>query len=186
VIHELEEYRRQCEAREKEAAHLVAGLSVKQLAWREGPRTWSVAECLNHLNVAGNASVSGIRAALVDARARGLLADGPFRHSLIGRCFIRLMDAPPRIRFSAPKAYRPAWDLPAPEIIEGFVRLQRDLVRVLEDADGIDLARVKVRNPVSNRFRMSLGQEFALTAAHERRHLWRPVACGSFAKRPDA
>jgi hypothetical protein len=31
---------------------------------------------------------------------------------------------------------------------------------------------VKVANPVSTWFRMTLGQEFALTAAHERRHLW--------------
>jgi hypothetical protein len=43
---------------------------------------------------------------------------------------------------------------------------------VLEEANGVDLARVKVSNPVSNWFKLSLGQELALTAAHERRHLW--------------
>jgi hypothetical protein len=31
---------------------------------------------------------------------------------------------------------------------------------------------VKVANPVSSWFTMTLGQELALTAAHERRHLW--------------
>ena len=48
-------------------------------------------------------------------------------------------------------------------------------MRVIEEADGIDLASVKVNNPVSRWFKLSLGQELAFTAAHERRHLWQAV-----------
>ena len=40
-----------------------------------------------------------------------------------------------------------------------------------DEANGIDLAAVKVDNPVSRWFKLSLGQELAFTAAHERRHL---------------
>ena len=60
----------------------------------------------------------------------------------------------------------------ASEAAAGFFRLQHELFRALHEANGIDLARVKVANPVSKWFKMSLGQEFGLTAAHERRHLW--------------
>jgi hypothetical protein len=82
------------------------------------------------------------------------------------------MDAPPPIKFKAPKAYRPAPDLSASDIVNGFFALQQDFARALVEADGIDLSRVKVDNPVTRWFRLSLGQEFALTMAHERRHVW--------------
>ena len=37
---------------------------------------------------------------------------------------------------------------------------------------GSDRSRTKVSNAVSRWFRLSLGQELAFDAAHERRHLW--------------
>ena len=172
LVPELQAYYRQFAAIEQDARLLLDGLTEVQLTWREEATTWSVADCLNHLVVTGHQSLRHIRGAVVKARAGGLFGSGPFRHSALRNWFIRLMDAPPTIKFKAPKAYRPALDLPASEIVAGFFLLQDELIRALEEANGIDLARVKVGNPVTPWFKMSLGQEFAFTAAHERRHLW--------------
>lgn len=48
--------------------------------------------------------------------------------------------------------------------------MQSDLIGRIERADGLDLAAVRKRmhRPVW----LTLGQWFAFTAAHERRHLW--------------
>ena len=172
LVPELQEYLRQFAAIEREAEILLEGLTTAQLMWREKAESWSVAECFNHLVVTGHQSLHNIRRAIVKARRRGWVGKGPFRHGAIGNLFIRLMDAPPRIQFKVPEAYRPAPDLPVSEIKDRFFLLQHELKLVLEDANGVDLARVKVSNPVSNWFKLSLGQELALTAAHERRHLW--------------
>ena len=169
---ELQGYDRQFSAIREGAEQLLDGLTERQLAWHEGVGAWSIVDCLNHLAVTGNESLSRIRSAIVDARSHGLLGTGPFRHTIAGNVLIRLMDAPPRLRFKAPKAYRPLRDVSVSEILATFFLLQDELARVLRDANGLDLARVKVTNPVTNWFKMSLGQEFAFTAAHERRHLW--------------
>ena len=169
---ELLEYSRQLAAIKRDAELLLEGLTEDQLTWREQARTWSIADCLNHLLVTGNESLPNIRRTMTEARSRRLLGRGPFRQGVLGNWFIRLMDAPPKIKFKAPHAYRPAFDLPVSEIVAGFFVLQDELIQALEEADGIDLARAKVSNPVSQWFKMSLGQEFALTVAHERRHLW--------------
>jgi hypothetical protein len=50
--------------------------------------------------------------------------------------------------------------------------LQEEFLLCIEAANGIDLSRTKVNNPVTRWFRLSLGQELAFNAAHERRHLW--------------
>jgi DinB family protein len=169
---ELREYDRQFEALERDARRLVDGLSERALVWHEAAGTWSIGDCLDHLSVTGKQSLSHIRSAIAEARSRGLLGAGPFRHPVTGRVLIRLMDAPPRMRFKAPRAYRPMRDAPVSEILTAFFLLQSELIHALSEANGVDLARVKVANPVSTWFRMTLGQEFALTAAHERRHLW--------------
>ena len=172
LVPELQEYARQFAAITRDAEVVLQGLTEAQLMWREHAGTWSVADCLNHLVVTGNHSLSHIRSAMVDARSRGLLGRGPFRHGVLGNWLVRLMDAPPRMKFKVPKAYRPAPDVSVSHIVSTFFLLQHGLIRALEEADGVDLARAKVGNPVSRWFKLSLGQEFALTAAHERRHLW--------------
>ena len=169
---DLREYRRQFEAVTCDAELLLDALTERQLAWREKAGVWSMADCLDHLVVTGNQSLPRIRDAMSEARSRGLLGRGPFRYGKLGNWFVRVMDAPPTIRFRAPRAYRPSMDLPVSEVVARFFRLQRDLISASDEADGIDLTAVRVSNPVSRWFRMSLGQEFALTGAHERRHLW--------------
>jgi hypothetical protein len=172
LVPELRGYYRQFVAIEQDAKALLDGLSEEQLKWRETARTWSVADCLNHLVATGSQSLRHIRSAVAEARAAGLFAQGPLRHGVLGTWFVRLMDAPPPLKFKAPKAYRPVPDQSVVQIVDGFFLLQHDLFRALHDANGIDLVRVKVSNPVSTWFRLSLGHEFAFTAAHERRHLW--------------
>jgi hypothetical protein len=172
LVPELQEYDHQFKRIRLDAAALLDDLSERQLEWHERVGSWSIGDCLNHLVETGSQSLSHMRNAVAAARARGLLRAGPFRHPLAGKVLILLMDAPPRVRFKAPKAYRPRVDVPVSEVVEAFWRLQDGLAQALREANGVDLARVKVDNPVSSWFRLTLGQEFALTAAHERRHLW--------------
>lgn len=129
-------------------------------------------DCLDHLIVSGRHSLSYVAEALEMGRARGLLKPGPFRYGLFERWFVWLLEPPARIKLAAPRAYRPSSKRPGTLLVEDFLHLQRDLRKSLRTAHGLDLARVKVRNPVSRWVKFSLGQEFALTLAHERRHLW--------------
>ena len=169
---ELEKYDRQIEALKCDAHRLLESLTDAQLVWRPSAGSWSIADCLDHLVVTGNESLPRIRTAISEARSRQVFSNDSFRRSVLGGLLIRSMDAPPRIKFKAPRAYAPVLDLPVAEIVEKFFLLQDELQTELRAAEGIDLMRVKVTNPVSKWWKLSLGEEFALAAAHERRHLW--------------
>lgn len=110
--------------------------------------------------------------ALNEARVKGLLSQGPFRYGMIERWFVRQMEPRARMSFKAPKAYLPSKDRLPCEIVPSFYALQEEFLLCIEAANGIDLSRTKVNNAVSRWFRLSLGQELAFNAAHERRHLW--------------
>jgi hypothetical protein len=169
---ELQQYAGEFAAVRRDAERLVDNLTEAQIDWRENEASWSIGDCLNHLAVTGTLSVVHIRSAIAETRARGLLGSGPFSHPVPGRLLIWLMDAPPRIRFRAPKPYRPLAGCSVPQVLSAFFALQDDVMRVLREANGVDLASVKVVNPVTSWLRLTIGQELAFTAAHERRHLW--------------
>lgn len=158
----------------RDAAHaLLDGLTPAQLAWRPRPDRWSILECVEHLRVTGSELYHPKMAeAIRDARANGRMGTGPFRHGLIGRWFARSMEPPPRLRIKTSPALLPPADLDADATLTGFFGLQDRWIELAAEADGLDLAGIRLRSPVAPVLRFSLGDCFAINAAHERRHLW--------------
>ena len=56
--------------------------------------------------------------------------------------------------------------------MDEFTRLQERLIALVQDSNGLDLARPKVPSPAQKVLKLDLGQWFALTAGHKERHLW--------------
>ncbi len=168
---EIRDYLRQFEEATNNAEHVVAALTDEQLRWKPAPERWSIAECFSHLNVTADKYYPPIDKSMRLARERGLLGHGPFRHGFLINKFIRMMEPPPRRSFKAPRPFTPRSRAVEDEI-PNFLSHQEAIMRRVREATGLDLARVKIVSPVSRLLRMSLGQSFALLAAHERRHLW--------------
>jgi hypothetical protein len=172
VDSELADYRRQFEAVLADGRDLVARYRDRQLVWRPSPKRWSVAECLNHLNVTATKYLPRIDAMIAQARAEGLTGHGRFRHPFVGNWFIRMMEPPPRRRFRVPGVFAPLPDQPAASLLPEFLRLRGELLERIRESDGLDLAAVKMASPAARFFTLTLGQCFGALAAHDRRHLW--------------
>ena len=160
------------EAAKKAARELVAGIGDRAFNWRRAPGTWSMAECLDHLNLTGRKYLRVLDRAIEDGRARNVVGRGPFRYGLLESWAVRTMDAPPMFRIKAPRAFLPASEGRVMESLATFLALQEEFQKALARADGLDLRRVKARSPVSRHLKFSLGQAFAGISAHQRRHLW--------------
>jgi hypothetical protein len=154
---------------------VVADLTDEQFNWNAEPGRWSMAQCLDHLCVTGAQILPRMDQGIERARARQWFSSGPFRYGRLGNWFVRANSAterPPRRRFKAPQLYAPSAEPPLSEVVPVFLQLQEELISRLHDANGLDLARVKVSSPVSRLVRLSLGQWFTLVAGHQERHLW--------------
>lgn len=165
-------YRRQLEAVLADAESLAGGLSDAQLAWRPASSRWSIADCLNHVNVTLSKYLPRIDAMLAQGLAEGLTGRGPFRHPFVGNWFIRMMEPPPRRKLRVPGVFAPLPDQPPASLLPEFSRLRRLLLAQVAEADGLDLAAVQTSSPAARYFTLTLGQCFAALAAHDRRHLW--------------
>jgi hypothetical protein len=169
---ELADDLRQIEAIKAEARALVAALSEDQLNRRPGPKRWSVAQCLHHLN-AIRTILPAIDRTIEAAERRGLRSPGPFRYGWFARWSVRAMEPPPRFRMRTVTKLLPR-DTPlrAGDVLSEFLELREKLGERVRRSDGLDLKRAVVVSPVNRLVRLPLGAYFAFLLAHDRRHLW--------------
>jgi DinB superfamily len=172
VLAELETYGDQLLSIRQDAAGLMSGLTDVQFNWQPEPGRWSMAGCFDHLNLsAAHLFIPSIDAAIARARARGLTSQGPFAYSAFERWLVKNNDAPPRMRFKAPKRFHPPSKRSVGEVRAEFLRWQDELSRRLRDADGLDLRRATYKSPIPF-VKWSLGGFFQMMLAHERRHVF--------------
>jgi hypothetical protein len=169
---DVDDYRIQFERLAGEADALVAPLTEVQFNWSPATGRWSVAECIDHLNVTARLYLPRIDEAIAEAIRRGLYGDGPYTHDLLGRLFVLSMEPPAKIKVKAPESFRPGARRARSEIMAAFRAYQVQFVDRLRQANGLDLRRAKVHSPASSWIKVSLNSGFALMVAHERRHLW--------------
>jgi hypothetical protein len=170
LVEELRDYHEQLENIKEDALELTAPLEDAQFNWRPTPRKWSISECLSHLNVANGLDVPQLSEEIARGRAAGLTASGPFRYGFLSRAFIRFTEPPVNFKTRAPKAYRPTSGQPKDKVVAEFISIHDQLLDLISKANGLDLSRIKVPTFMP-RIKFSLGQRFALLAAHDRRHL---------------
>jgi hypothetical protein len=168
---EADAFRREFERLADEADALVAPLNETQFHWRPSGESWAVADCIEHLNVVARLYLPSLDEGIADAIRRGLYAEGPFSYNWIGRVFVFVMEPPPRFKVKAPKSFLPGATRSRHEIMAAFRAYQVQFIDRLRQANGLDLARARVRSPANRWVRIPLGSAFTLMGAHERRHL---------------
>ncbi len=169
------------------AESLVVGLSHPQFNWRPDAASWSIGQCLAHLNVVDGQDLAPVRAAIADGKSRQFTGDGPFNYGFLSRKFVASMEPPAKRKFKAPKNYEPREESDPQATLAEFRRISKDLRALAQSATGLNLARVKTSMPALSPLlrvfiKMPLGARFELITAHDRRHLWQAEAVRN---RPD-
>lgn len=173
---ELDAHRRRLRGLQRRVREEMASLEDHQARFRPQPGSWSVAECIEHLNVTAEAYVPALREQIREAWRRKEHNRPPahFRQGILGPMFRRLLAPPPKFRMKAPGAFKPheAEAEPPEEIFRRFDELHDALVSRIEETDGLDAGRVMMSSPFLSLLRLSLDQWFAFLVVHEERHLW--------------
>src|SRR2546422_11561452 len=94
---ELQHMLEQLEAIKADGRAVAAGLTDAQFNWHPGPGRWSIADCLQHLNVGVSKTLPAFDRAIAQGRSQGQLAPGPFHYGWFSRWMIGSMEPPPKI-----------------------------------------------------------------------------------------
>lgn len=161
------------DAIDRAAERLVTPLTDEQFFWQpnEG-RSWSVAQCLEHLAITNAMYGAAVAKGIESARARGLTGGGPIELPFFGGLFVRSMEPPVKRRFRAPGKVIPRTTKTRDEIVRGFAEGHRVLRELIRAAADIDVNRARFANPFLGFIRWTVGTGLSVGPAHDRRHIW--------------
>lgn len=169
---ELAGYIDRINAIRSEVDQLCSSLSERQFFWQPAPNVWSVAHCIDHLIVTADAMIPPLMAAIARAKARGRLSPGPFKYGFVGKWLHDQLSTPPLRKFKAPPNFQPTCKRSQAELRRDFDDRQDQIVAVMHEANGVDLASTRMRSPAAKFLYYQIGIGLALFPQHERRHLW--------------
>lgn len=151
----------------------MTGLSASQINWHPVPGTWSIAECIAHLNTTNSLYNAALEKSFQESRRRGLVSteDEP-KLAFLERWFASQLEPPYRLKFKAPKQFAPvSVHYERDELLAKWVSVHEELLRIAADNADLDWKKTKVPSP-AGRLKVTALGAFAIIAAHDRRHLW--------------
>ncbi|MBW3573009.1 MAG: DinB family protein [Gemmatimonadetes bacterium] len=150
---------------------LQATVPAERWAERPAEGSWSVAECVAHLNLTSRAYVGPLREALARGRAEGGTAPERYRRDLLGWLIWRAVRPEARMKARTSAAFVPTAGAPAVEIAAEFDRLQDEQMELVRMADGLPLGRLKIVSPFGPRLKYNVYSALTVLPAHQHRHL---------------
>ena len=158
---------------EKEASEIIARTSATQANWQpnEG-RSWSIVQCLSHLARTNRIYAAAMYEAVGRANVHSERASQGISPGFLGAWFIRSLEPPVRKRMKAPSKVHPVIQADYKDALAEFVDSHEPLRRVIEVASGVDVNRIRFKNPFIPFLRFTLGTGLLVISAHDRRHLW--------------
>jgi hypothetical protein len=155
-------------------------LGLEDLDARRAPPGggWSIAQCVDHLVVAGTKMVAKLEEAITRSRQLTRLARSskPAKFGWFDRLFIWAVSSgkagePPRLRVRHAPPFEPGPGRTVTIVASEFGALQDRLIASARAAQGLDLAGIKVESVISDSIKVSLGAWYLAIAGHQERHL---------------
>ena len=156
---------------------LVAATPDSKWGVRSANDSWSVAECIAHLNLTSRAMVPLLLDGVAAARAIGGGAPVKFRRNLLG--FIISSTQGPLFRLgnfrfgrvkTAP-AFVPGGDMPRDRLAQEFRDWTKAELALLDASDGVPLDRARMESPFVKGAMYDPYSGFLTLANHKHRHL---------------
>lgn len=170
LIDELSEVLRGQMARARE----IASLPAERLLKRPAPGKWNTVEVFEHLNLSSGVYARGIAKVFAEQAARHP-ANPVFKPGFMGDYSAKAMRPMPDGRIQWRMRTMRMFDPPrqkgaSSESIARFIALCAEFLRLLEQARGTDLNRMKVVSSLGPILRFKAGDAFRFPIAHQQRH----------------
>jgi uncharacterized damage-inducible protein DinB len=154
--------------------HNFLNLSVEALNWKSNPDKWSIAECLEHLNIYSQFYLSEFEAAIQKGKSGE--PSSHFNSGWLGNYFAESMKVQPdgtlKSKMKAQKAYNPAnSSLDAKQVLNDFLAHQQKTLQLIAAAEQVDLGRLRVPTSLTRFISMKLGDAFRFVVFHNTRHI---------------
>jgi hypothetical protein len=165
IIAELSEYTKNF----IEYAENLKKSSLDELNWRQRVDSWSVLECLEHLNLYGDYYLPEIKKSLNNHQTKPLRH---FKSGFLGDYFANSMLPKEKLnKMNTFKDKNPIHSALTYSTIDRFLTQQHELLTLLETAKNANLEKIKIAVTLSKFIKIKLGDTFRFVIYHNLRHI---------------
>ncbi|MNV06997.1 DinB superfamily protein [compost metagenome] len=145
-------------------------LTEESLNFKQDELSWSVLECLEHLNLYGRFYLPEIAKSIKSADSK---REELFKSGWLGNYFANSML--PKEKLNKMKTFKNMNPLNSrlnkEQVIQEFIQQQEEMLRLLNEARRIDLNKAKTNISISKWIKLKLGDTFRFVIFHIQRHL---------------
>ena len=158
--------------RTQEIKHKAEGfktLPLETLNWKSSPDSWSILECLEHLNRYGDYYIPEIEKRITASQYRPAEI---FKSGWLGNYFANAML--PKEKLNKMKTFtsmNPKGSRLDKAVITKFIAQQQDLINVLKLASRADLTKTKTGISISKWIKLRVGDTLRVVIYHNQRHM---------------
>ena len=139
------------------------------LTWKENAQSWSILECLEHLNRYGDFYFPHIEKEIKKTKTAAV---AEFKAGILGSYFAKSMLSKEKLnKMKTFKDKNPLNSNLDTSVIQTFIHQQMKLVDLLAQARNVNLNKVKIKTSISPLIRLKLGDTFQFIINHNIRHL---------------
>jgi len=141
----------------------------KSLNARITPDSWSVLECIEHLNRYGDFYLPEIEKRINSSHSKPELQ---FKSGLLGNYFAESML--PKAKLNKMKTFKnmnPIHSKLDKSVLQTFISQQKKLFLLLENAEKVSLNKTKTSISISTLIKLKLGDTFRFLIFHNERHI---------------
>jgi hypothetical protein len=139
------------------------------LTWKENKMSWSILECLEHLNLYGDHYLPQIQNQISFSDTT---PEAEYKSGLLGNYFANSML--PKAKLNKMKTFKDKNPLNANldrTVIDTFIAQQIKLLDLLTQSRKVSLNKVKIQTSISSLIKLKLGDTFRFFINHIIRHL---------------
>ena len=143
--------------------------SLHILTWKKNKTSWSILECLEHLNLYGEFYLPQMENSIANSNTR---VDLEFKSGFLGNYFAKSML--PKDKLNKMKTFKDKNPLNAildKTVIDKFINQQIKLMELLNQAGNVSLNKIKIETSISSIIKLKLGDTFQFYINHIIRHL---------------
>ena len=144
-------------------------LSIEKLNWRAEKNSWSILECVEHLNLYGEFYIPEIKKRIENSKNQ---PKENFKSGFLGNYFAKSML--PKEKLNKMKTFKdknPIGSKLDKSTIDNFILQQEQILNLLEKAREVDLNKTKTAISISKWIKLKMGDTFRVVIYHNERHL---------------
>lgn len=152
----------------KEASNFKS-LSIRHLNQKKDDTSWSVLECIEHLNRYCDFYIPEIKYRIQTSNYN---YEPYFKPGILGNYFSKSMKYKPKLNYMKTfKSMNPIGSNLSPDVITTFIEYQNQLLTILHNCKSINLTNTKTAVSISKLIKLRLGDTLRVVIYHNQRHV---------------